>query len=879
MNRHQLLICIAATVAMVSCRVANTTDTIDRHDEEDKVAVTIATRLAGQQINTDVLFHGVMGVLNDDGTWRCNPDRDNSEQITFTSLTYQGGDVELSKTIAVPSGSYRFVSCAVSGGGTVYPEGGKIKITGGLAKADNDRIYASTAIDIAKTDDGTEQVAMNYQHSFAAVRFEIYVPSGLETAIEDVTITNADRMAINTEGVLDMRDGSVSETTTPFGAEPIVSSCDYFVVPCTTVQTSEVRIDYDGKSYAGTIQSLNLVGGQKTVIKLTLTKAEFQFGATVTDWDDVELNYDDQAPIDDENIYIPDPLFKAYLLAHFDKNHNGKISKAEAAVPTEINCPNLGIRYLIGVEHFTNLETLDCSGNDLRLLNLTKNTKLVTIDCSGNTSLNPLKVEDCTEVVTLDCNGCPTEQLSTAQMSRLTTLRCGGGRFTSIDLNAAKSSLRRMECDGGSLTSLDVSPHRQLQYLECKALPLNSLAVGNKPVLDTLVCSGTERITSIYLDECVALIKLDVGGNKLGSIDIKECTLLRDLSAPSNGTSSAIDLSKNTLLERIDVSDNKLTSLNTALCTGLTELLCYGNNISSLVVDTNLKLTTLDCSPMSALLTLTLSYKDLQYIDGINNLYNQDRSDEFVPASTKINYSGNAVIRDSKFKQYLVDNFDTGKDGEINHDEGFVIKTIETEAKGIYNIRGVEYLPMLESVSVKGRDDTEEQVDGSQLIKGGDGNLSSTVSLNRNINLTKLLLSGNPNIVTLQIDQCKKLKELDCHIASMMNTLDVTGNTELERLNMSFCLKISTVDLSKNTKLTYLNCRYCVLTSLDLSTLSNLVELDCAINNLTSLDVSYCLSLATLDYSGNDKMTKLYMKTGQTIATVKGNGKAETEYK
>jgi hypothetical protein len=89
----------------------------------------------------------------------------------------------------------------------------------------------------------------------------------------------------------------------------------------------------------------------------------------------------------DENkdmVEIPDANFKAYLLDNFDTNKDGKISFAEAEAVTEIDCSAKQIKDLKGIESFVNLESLNCSFNELEDIEIQKNNKLNKLDCRRN---------------------------------------------------------------------------------------------------------------------------------------------------------------------------------------------------------------------------------------------------------------------------------------------------------------------------------------------------------------------------------------------------------------------------------------------------------------------------------------------------------------
>ena len=86
----------------------------------------------------------------------------------------------------------------------------------------------------------------------------------------------------------------------------------------------------------------------------------------------------------DEIVVIPDANFKSYLLENFDKNNDGNITISEANAVKAINCAGKNINDLTGIEKFINLESLDCSNNNLLELEIRYNKKLNKLACKGN---------------------------------------------------------------------------------------------------------------------------------------------------------------------------------------------------------------------------------------------------------------------------------------------------------------------------------------------------------------------------------------------------------------------------------------------------------------------------------------------------------------
>ena len=105
------------------------------------------------------------------------------------------------------------------------------------------------------------------------------------------------------------------------------------------------------------------------------------------EWDG-QLNWDEYEGEDPTNIaindaYFPDEDFRSFLLSQ-DFGSDAMLTPTEISTIYELNVSGKGISSLKGIEFFTNLIRLDCSGNNLTALNVSKNTKLSNIDVSRN---------------------------------------------------------------------------------------------------------------------------------------------------------------------------------------------------------------------------------------------------------------------------------------------------------------------------------------------------------------------------------------------------------------------------------------------------------------------------------------------------------------
>lgn len=81
------------------------------------------------------------------------------------------------------------------------------------------------------------------------------------------------------------------------------------------------------------------------------------------------------------------PLFKSAILSNKEINPNGNLDitlEEAASFSGTIDVYGKNITSLEGIEAFISLDKLDCSYNELRKLNLSKNKLLTILYCSSN---------------------------------------------------------------------------------------------------------------------------------------------------------------------------------------------------------------------------------------------------------------------------------------------------------------------------------------------------------------------------------------------------------------------------------------------------------------------------------------------------------------
>ena len=274
---------------------------------------------------------------------------------------------------------------------------------------------------------------------------------------------------------------------------------------------------------------------------------------------------------------IPDPNFKAYLVANYDQNSDNEISRFEIEKLKSLIVSSLGIASLEGIEHFTNLEGLACDNNSLTELDLSKNTQLTELTCGYNKISKLILPPNAEKMTWLSCGDNKlTGKLDCSNWVNLTNLNCHTNNFTALDLTGC-SELIGLSCGNNNLTSLNVQDCSNLTTLQCDGNKLSSLDISMCPYLLTLSC-GNNNLETLDLSNCHNLDRLFCQDNKLSSLDISMCLKLSSLYCQNNILTS-LTLDDASTLQALDCSQNQLSSLIVTSYTNLTRLACDNNNI------------------------------------------------------------------------------------------------------------------------------------------------------------------------------------------------------------------------------------------------------------------------------------------------------------
>lgn len=182
-------------------------------------------------------------------------------------------------------------------------------------------------------------------------------------------------------------------------------------------------------------------------------------------------------------INIPDVNFKAYLIGNSSINTNGdgEIQCSEAAnYNGVINCPNLGIADLTGIEAFPNTSSIYCDFNNLTTLDVSSNTSIINLVCNNNS------------LTSLDITGCTV----------MTQLILATNNLTTIDLST-NTALLNINVGVNNLIDLDLSSNPNLTHVYCFDNNLSSLNVanGNNTNIGAFISTTNPNLTCIQVDD------------------------------------------------------------------------------------------------------------------------------------------------------------------------------------------------------------------------------------------------------------------------------------------------------------------------------------------------------------------------------------------
>lgn len=602
---------------------------------------------------------------------------------------------------------------------------------------------------------------------------------------------------------------------------------------------------------------------------------------------------------------FPDAGFRAWLKSQ-SYGADDTITQGEIAGITEIRVSgNEQIKDLTGIEYFTALATLDCSGTGISSLDVSQNTALTNLHCFS-TGISNLDVSKNTALTDLYCYSTGISSLDVSQNTALTDLFCSDTGISSLDVSK-NTALEKLDCYSTGIDRLDVSKNTALSYLYCSKTGIDSLDVSKNIALTSLSCYETE-IDRLDVSKNTALISLHCYSTGISHLDVSKNTALTTLYCYKTGI-DRLNVSKNTALTDLNCSDTGISGLDVSQNTALIWLNCMDTPLAYLNIGTNTTLNEIlipDSSNISLevredTFSITDAFpgidiervKDTRGADydkttGIVSGYNADTPVQYsydcgtangekktisvtlnlirLPFEIEINDTN---FPDAAFRRWLNENIDAADDNILTEKELKSITEMDMYDSGISNLKGIEYFTALAYLDIGSNSIEELDLSKNTAL--------TTLSCEENADLGRLVLPENPVLTELNISQTgidtfditnlpaltsfscygdeftslnvtknPALKTLDCS-ENNLSEIDVSKNPALEELNISDNKQIQSLDVSANPKLKILNCGYIPLGEINVSANTELEELSCSSNGLTELNLR-----------ANSKLKKLF---------------------
>lgn len=535
-----------------------------------------------------------------------------------------------------------------------------------------------------------------------------------------------------------------------------------------------------------------------------------------------------------QNVTIPDPQFKAFLVSATNINTNGdseiQVSEANAYTGT-ISAIATGFTDLTGIEEFTSLTQLQIFDQNIPTVDLTQNTSLQllawannntnTISLTGSSNMEELYIYD-NNISNFDVTIFPA----------LTYFDCSNNSISSIDFTQ-NPLLEGITLENNPISSLNLSQNTQLEVLNCREMNLTALDIGQTPLLNDLQCDY----------------------NNISYIDLTNSSNLQFISCTNNNL-TGLDLSQIPGLFILYCDDNNLTFLNLAngfnnpFGPGSSQLSSTGNpNLTCIEVDdaawSTTNWTNIDPnSSFSASCNCTVNIPDANF-------------KALLLADTQINTNGNTEIECSEAAAY------TG--------------AIDYPNQNIADLTGIEAFVQITTLNCRNNQLTSLDVTQNTLLTSLSCNSNSiaAIDLSNNNNLTYLGVHNNA-LTSLDISNLTQLTELNCYENSI-TSLNAASNTLLQALRCNDN-QLTNLTLSNSNSLNTLICYNNSLTSLDVSQHTNLPDLNCSFNQLTSLTLGnnttmttlFCYQnpIVTLDLTANTGLTDLYCGFNNSITSI-----------
>ncbi|MFQ6600295.1 leucine-rich repeat domain-containing protein [Flavobacterium sp. C3NV] len=260
-----------------------------------------------------------------------------------------------------------------------------------------------------------------------------------------------------------------------------------------------------------------------------------------------------------EYTLIPDPNFEERLIMlGIDKDgKNGKVLNTSISKIDHLYVGKYSIKDLTGISGFTSLRGLTVSENELTSLDLSKNTLLDTLDCSKN-KLRTLNLKNGNN------KNFYSNRSNFSDNPDLTCIQVDDVAYSNANWATIKDASATFDtnCPIEYVTLPDSNFEQKLIDLGIDTDGLNGkITITDVSFITSLDLSNTNIKDITGIENFTALTTLDLSNNQITTLDLSKNVLLETLNVSSNQITT-LDLSKNVNLRIVYVVNNPLISLN-----------------------------------------------------------------------------------------------------------------------------------------------------------------------------------------------------------------------------------------------------------------------------------------------------------------------------
>lgn len=434
-----------------------------------------------------------------------------------------------------------------------------------------------------------------------------------------------------------------------------------------------------------------------------------------------------------------------------------------------------------------------------------------------------------------------------------------------IDLSA-NTKLEKLNLYDCKLHAIDVTMLPGLTNLNLGNNKLTSLDVSNNNKLTFLDFYFNDGITSIDLSNLTELDYLHTYGTPIGTLDLSNNTKLTYLSCPKcklttldvsmlplleyisfgQNDFTSLNLSKNTKLEKVDgASSPNLESVNLSACTMLQKV-----DLS------NCKLTELQLPATCPNLTSLLIY--------VNNIKGEAMKNLVDKLPTVTAGKMYAVNPYSPNEGNVITSVQVGKANakgwtvyyNNNSSSGYTWEVYGGSSPGIAidatNFPDEKFRTALKARRYDDDQDgylSEEELATTTLMQVNELGISDLTGV-EHFTALKYLHCYNNNLTSINVSALTNLELLYC-MGNQLTSLDVSQNTKLVDLGCN-SNKLTSLVLDNNPQLVNLSCQENQLTALDVTNNVNLKNLRCGSNHLSALNLTKNTQLVSLECYDNE---------------------------